>query len=283
MPEGKAGLARMIGIGLALIAVAVGVGLCVYWLSAASQSADYPSAGSSDVPDRVSLIATIEKVDPEQYTATVRVLAVPRGRFTADDGESPSRDIQILSSGLSGGSMTLERGRRIAVQPMRVELSGEVTDYPLDRYTGEMYFAAVSEGKNIPVDVLIENNDDFFRFRATPDADDIEPGWHLRLSRSFGTYIMVALMFIVMWALAFAVAAAAVVIGRKRLGLVWTGMSWMAATLFALAAFRGTAPGHPPIGSILDYTAFLWAEAIVVCSLTYVVIRGVPIEWRRPD
>jgi hypothetical protein len=37
----------------------------------------------------------------------------------------------------------------------------------------------------------------------------------------------------------------------------------MAASLFALAAFRNTAPGSPPIGSILDYAAFLWTEAII--------------------
>jgi hypothetical protein len=55
----------------------------------------------------------------------------------------------------------------------------------------------------------------------------------------------------------------------------------MAATLFALTVFRGTAPGSPPFGCLLDYTAFLWAEAIVACSLTYVVVHGVLHESRK--
>jgi|GEM_PF-5288466 len=86
----------------------------------------------------------------------------------------------------------------------------------------------------------------------------------------------------VRWALALAVAAAAAVVVRNRLGLVWPALAWMAATLFALAAFRGTAPGNPPIGTVLDLTAFLWAEAVVACALVGVVIRGVSLEWAKP-
>ncbi|MFJ9610796.1 hypothetical protein ACIRS1_31095 [Kitasatospora sp. NPDC101176] len=29
---------------------------------------------------------------------------------------------------------------------------------------------------------------------------------------------------------------------------------------------------------MLDYTAFLWAEAIVAFSVVYVVLRGAPVE-----
>ena len=77
-------------------------------------------------------------------------------------------------------------------------------------------------------------------------------------------------------------AAAAAVVVRNRLGLVWPALAWMAATLFALAAFRGTAPGNPPIGTVLDLTAFLWSEAVVACALVGVVIRGVSLEWAKP-
>ncbi len=280
MTDGKAGrstrrVARMLALAVLVVAVAVGVGLGVYWVNDASQ-AEQARVGDTEAADRVSVTATIEKVDPAQYSATVRVWLVPRGRFTSDGGETANREIRVVSSGLNGGAMVLESGRRIAAQPITLELHrGEITHYPFDRYAADLYFATVADGKNVPVDVVVENNDAFFNLTATADSDDVEPGLHLKLSRSPGTFMMVALMFCVMWALALAVAAAAAVIVRKRLGLVWPAMAWMAATLFALAAFRGTAPGNPPIGSVLDYTAFLWAEAIVACSLTVVVIRGV--------
>ncbi|AJF65975.1 hypothetical protein SVTN_17835 [Streptomyces vietnamensis] len=58
---------------------------------------------------------------------------------------------------------------------------------------------------------------------------------------------------------------------------MWPAMGWMAATLFALAGFRNSAPGSPPIGCLLDGTAFLQAEAIVAFG-GYVVVRGTPVE-----
>lgn len=52
----------------------------------------------------------------------------------------------------------------------------------------------------------------------------------------------------------------------------------MAATLFALAAFRNTARGSPPIGCLLDYIAFLRAETVIAFCLITVVIAGIRAE-----
>jgi hypothetical protein len=49
----------------------------------------------------------------------------------------------------------------------------------------------------------------------------------------------------------------------------------MAATLFALAAFRNTAPGTPPIGGVPDWFACLWAETVIALCLITVVTTGV--------
>ncbi|MEU3748076.1 MULTISPECIES: DUF4436 family protein [Streptomyces] len=57
----------------------------------------------------------------------------------------------------------------------------------------------------------------------------------------------------------------------------------MAATLFALAAFRNTAPGTPPIGCLMDYIAFLWAETVVAFCLVAVVVTGFAAERLPPD
>ncbi|MFN8032411.1 MAG: DUF4436 family protein [Mycobacterium sp.] len=266
---------------LLVVAAAVGVGMGIYQANDTRQPDNF-STGAADATDRVSIIAAIEKVDPAQYSVTLRVWAVPHGRFTSDDGRTAARDIQVLSTGLSGTSLTLQAGRRIGAQTIPVEVDrGDVSRYPFDRYSADVYFSATVDGRNVPVDLTVENSDALFTLNASAHPDDIEPGLHVQLSRSPGTFIVVGLMFVVMWTLALAVTAAASVIVRNRLGLVWPALAWMAATLFALTAFRGTAPGNPPIGCILDYTAFLWAQAIVACSLVYVVVRGVPLEWAK--
>ena len=98
----------------------------------------------------------VEKVDPAQYTASVRVSAVPRGRFTSDGGETVNREVRVLSSGLSGGGLALESGRRIAAQTIPVELHrGEITNYPFDRYSADLFFSAVSDDETVPIDVVL--------------------------------------------------------------------------------------------------------------------------------
>ncbi|MFD0405100.1 DUF4436 family protein [Kitasatospora sp. NPDC127116] len=43
------------------------------------------------------------------------------------------------------------------------------------------------------------------------------------------------------------------------------------------------APGNPPIGSLLDYAAFFWAELLVAVGLTMVVVRGARVEGGHKD
>ncbi|MEU4102867.1 DUF4436 family protein [Streptomyces tanashiensis] len=57
----------------------------------------------------------------------------------------------------------------------------------------------------------------------------------------------------------------------------------MAAALFALSAFRNTAPGSPPIGCALDRFAFLRAGTVIVPCLTAVVVTGVHTALRSDD
>lgn len=271
---------RLLAVSLLVVIVAVCVGLGLYWINDNSQSGEQ-TAGDAAAGDRVSVMATVERVDAPRYTASVRIWVIPRGGFTSDGGDTANRDIEVLASGLTEGNLSLTAGRRIASKTVTVELhQGEITNYPFDRYAVDLYFSAMRDGKNVPVEVVVENSDAFFSVSASADSGTTEPGLELQFTRSISTNIMVALMFVVMWALALSVAAAAVIIVRKEMGLAWPAMSWMAATLFALAMFRGTAPGSPPFGCILDYTAFLWAEVIVACSLTYVVVRGVQLESR---
>ncbi|MFG2904274.1 DUF4436 family protein [Kitasatospora sp. NPDC048286] len=99
-----------------------------------------------------------------------------------------------------------------------------------------------------------------------------------RISRSRSTFILAWFMMAAMWALALSVLVAAWLIVRQRRGIVWPALGWMAATLFALVGMRNAAPGNPPIGSLLDYAAFFWAELLVAVGLTTVVVRGARIE-----
>lgn len=63
--------------------------------------------------------------------------------------------------------------------------------------------------------------------------------------------------------------------------MVWPSLGWMAATLFALIGMRNAAPGAPPIGSLIDYVAFFWAEGIIAACLVVTVVSGSRVEHRK--
>ena len=127
--------------------------------------------------------------------------------------------------------------------------------------------------------LILDDTDPSFALAVRPNQ--LTPGavfLDVTLSRSRSTLIFAWFMMLVMWALALTVAAAARVQVNQRRALTWPALGWMAATLFALTAFRNAAPGSPPVGSVLDYAAYLWAEFIVAISLVVTVVAGIRNE-----
>ena len=75
-------------------------------------------------------------------------------------------------------------------------------------------------------------------------------------------------------ALAMTLVVFSVITGRRNPDLGMLG--WAAALLFALPAVRNNLPGAPPLGALIDYCAFFWAEALV--GLSMLVLIGL---WYR--
>ncbi|MFI1154667.1 DUF4436 family protein [Streptomyces sp. NPDC020817] len=276
---GRARLWAAVAAALLVVVVACGVGLAAFASDFESQPGTVVT-GAAEAMDRVTTEASVQRVNPGQDDLELRVWVEPHGALASSRGETPAREIEVMTPGLTGRSLVFPAGQRTGAHDLGVELaSGEFADYPFDRYTADLSFSATAGGRPMPAELRLDEADPLFTLHAT-ESDGPEPGFDIVLNRSRGTFAMVGLMFVVMWVLALTVAVGALVIGGTRRGLVWPAMGWMAATLFALAAFRNTAPGAPPIGCLLDYTAFLWAEAIVAFAVGYVVLRGTPGELR---
>ncbi|MFI6417394.1 DUF4436 family protein [Streptomyces sp. NPDC050842] len=157
---------------------------------------------------------------------------------------------------------------------------GSITDYPYDAYDAAIEFSATQGGEKVPVHVTLTNSDALFA--ATVDASDVDGTavFDVGLGRSNSVLIFAGFMMVAMWALAVSVLIGAWFLVTRRKGLTWPALGWMAATLFALAAFRNTAPGAPPIGCLMDYIAFLWAETVIAFCLVTVVVTGFTAEHR---
>ncbi|MEV5101480.1 DUF4436 family protein [Streptomyces massasporeus] len=265
-----------------LILVAVSVGS---WLQFTERQAkDTVHTVGSGAADRVDVRATVQSVDAAAGELVLRVRASPRGTLGEEQGTAPVADLSLQTSVATLGDLAFEAHERIAPQDVRVALTGgSISDYPFDTYDTDIEFWAVQGGEPVPVRMLFSNADTLFSVSVTPPPSGQDAVVALKLSRSGSLLTFAVFMMIAMWALASSVLLGAWYLTTRRQGLVWPALAWMAATLFALAAFRNTAPGTPPIGCVMDWFAFFWAEAVIALCLIVVVTFGIRTALRAAD
>ncbi len=265
------------------VAIAAGLGL---WLHAADRTAgDTGHWAGSRTPDRIEVNASVLKVDAAAREAVLRVLVVPVGRFGEDDGVAPAGELRLLNSSSLRGDHVFPAHQRISSLDLPIALTGgAVTDYPFDGYEARIEFAALHNGEAAPVLFTLDKVDSLFSFSVKDyRASDAQGGLDVRFARSTSVLVFAVFMMITMWGLAIAVFFGTRHLITRRRGLVWPSFGFMAATLFALAGFRNLAPGSPPIGSLLDYTAFLWAEVVIALCVVVAVVTGAITENGKPD
>ncbi|MFF8870517.1 DUF4436 family protein [Streptomyces massasporeus] len=265
-----------------LILVAVSVGS---WLQYTERQAkDTVHTAGSRAVDRVDVQATVQSVDAAAGELVLRVRVSPRGSLGEEKGTAPVADLSLQTSVATLSDLAFEAHERLAPQDVRVAITGgSISDYPFDTYDTDIEFWAVLGGEPVPVRMLFSNADTLFSVSVTPPPSGQEAAVALKLSRSGSLLTFAVFMMVAMWALASSVLLGAWYLTTRRQGLVWPALAWMAATLFALAAFRNTAPGTPPIGCVMDWFAFFWAEAVVALCLIVVVTFGIRTALRAAD
>ncbi|MEU9225520.1 DUF4436 family protein [Streptomyces massasporeus] len=265
-----------------LILVAVSVGS---WLQYTERQAkDTVHTAGSRAVDRVDVQATVQSVDAAAGELVLRVRVSPRGALGEEKGTAPVAGLSLQTSVATLSDLAFEAHERLAPQDVRVAITGgSISDYPFDTYDTDIEFWAVLGDEPVPVRMLFSNADTLFSVSVTPPPSGQEAAVALRLSRSGSLLTFAVFMMVAMWALASSVLLGAWYLTTRRQGLVWPALAWMAATLFALAAFRNTAPGTPPIGCVMDWFAFFWAEAVVALCLIVVVTFGIRTALRAAD
>lgn len=263
-----------------VLAGLVTAGLLMYQSDRASRQQAY-TVGDDQAADRLDLQVTIEKMNPAAQQVTLRVTVTPQGALaTGPDSTAPARDLTLDTTSQSTPVLRYPAGQPARVTEVTVDATGIASDYPFDRYRGSIGFAAGAGDAPVPVALTMDDADPSFTARVTRGGESTAGYTFLDVteSRSRSTLILALMMMAIMWALALTVAAASRSLVKERRGLTFPALGWMAATLFALAAFRNAAPGSPPVGAVFDYAAYLWAELIVALCLVVVTATGIRNE-----
>jgi hypothetical protein len=279
-----AGLGRhRFALVLLLLAVLCGTGIALYLDERDTRQQTHELVVPA-AKDWIELDVTSQEVDPGKGQLTLYVVPVPHGSL-AQSPDLPlfTRQIEITVESVSKTTLKTTPGEQATAQTVPVAIyGGTETDYPFDRYRIAAFFSAYDGQTAVPVGLYFTDADPFFFVRptsASPNSGAVL--LEARATRARSTFILAWFMIAAMWALALAVLAGAEVLYRGRQGLVWPSLGWMAATLFALIGMRNAAPGSPPIGSLLDYVSFFWAEGIIAACLVFTVVSGTRVDHRR--
>ncbi|RAG81929.1 DUF4436 domain-containing protein [Streptacidiphilus pinicola] len=267
---------------VALVMVLCGAGVGLY-LNERTSRQQVSVVGNPTASDWIELDVTAQGVNTSGLDLSLSVQAFPHGGL-AEEPDSPvfAKDIEITAVGLTVSSFHTKPGDVAPLQVVTAGLNnGTPTDYPFDRYDLSVGWVATDHGHTVPLSLTYSDADPFFVVRPTKSASGgTVARLDARAGRSRATFILAWFMMAAMWALALAVLGGAEVLVRRRHGMVWPALGWMAATLFALVGLRNAAPGSPPIGSLMDYVAFFWAEGIIAASLAVTVALAVRNERR---
>ncbi len=256
---------------------------------------DKGTAKTNFVDINVQLLA----FDPIKGDASARITFVPQGSLEGEDG-TLTQDIKFFVNSANGKQeIDFNKGKRMTpVEAVIPIYEGNAADYPFDEHKAqvELYLTpgkpaekkpeakpAVYEGdpeaaapkkeedalEDIPINVDWFGSLPGYTIKAanSKDSDENYVLFDVGIDRSNVTVFFSIFVTALMWALSLAVMFLMISVlfrGRKAEIAMF---SFMAALLFAFYAVRNSQPNVPPIGVMIDFLGFFWAEIIVGASL----------------
>jgi hypothetical protein len=274
-------------VGLAVIAVAV--------LGGTAPHPDVlPATRKVEVEDAAAAVTlSLDTLDASRGGLKIRVSVLPGTDPLPPEGATLLMDLP----GVGAQNLPLERFAPDKVSDVVVD-SGDVNDYPFDAYKLRISLAlvkghdATGPGRpedQLPVNVGVTNGLAGFQADVEGREVDGQVQIDLDITRSDPVLVWVLAMMGFYWLLAICAVGVVLATVLKLKEFETRHLAWLGTMIFAFAAFRNTAPGSPPIGVYLDFSAFFWAEFLLAVSLMALVAfyltgnRGVPKPAATPD
>lgn len=280
--------AVLLTIGIVIIAVLVILGFIIY-RQEGDNRATFLSIGAdqSAAADRLDVAAAVQSVDPIKGELVVRLAFTAKGTLASEDGRSATQDLNIQTNSSTKPEIKFKKGQPFNAVDVVVELyNGLYTDYPFDHHEGELNLSATAsapaenEGDKpveeaIPVSVELSGLVHGFRVDASASEESAPtyPAADFQVSRSASTLVWATFVMILLWLMALGVAGVTFFMVSSQRKFEFGSFAWMGGLLFAFISFRSAAPGAPPLGSMIDFVSFYWAEFIVsVCLIIMVSV-----------
>jgi hypothetical protein len=271
--------ARIIWLVFGAIVFAVlfvaGLGLYIY-----DSGADTGEFHQGTLPaDHLTLNVRVDSIDPAKEEADVTIAPVPTGGLTDDQGWTAKKDLtfQIITDD-AVKNVTIKAGDPMISSTVTIPLDGDISVYPFDSYGGNVAFSS-----DLPLGVNSESHIQAYHAAAAmgdhPDPNSFYITYDF--SRSLSIVLFALFVYLLIALVATVAITVTILVTWHGYGLEFGHIGWVAALLFVLPAVRSGMPGGPPVGTMIDFIVFFWAEVLVVACLVVLVFGW--IRAAKPD
>jgi len=154
-----------------------------------------------------------------------------------------------------------------------IAVSGDILEYPFDRYRFEVDIEGKANGKPIAVAAGLGTIPHGIRAGLT-DIRDLGGTADIAISvrRSGSVIFLAALSTISLLVVALAALSVAWQVAEQGRKIDFSMMTWVAAFMFVIPAVRNSLPGAPPIGALIDFLLFFWLQVLAAAATTTLVV-----------
>lgn len=154
-----------------------------------------------------------------------------------------------------------------------IAVSGDILEYPFDRYRFEVDIDGKANGKPIAVEAGLGSVPHGIRARLT-DIRELGGTADVAISvrRSGSVIFLAALSTICLLVVALAALSVAWQVAEQGRKIDFSMMTWVAAFMFVIPAVRNSLPGAPPIGALIDFLLFFWLQVLAAAATTTLVV-----------
>ncbi|HEX6511629.1 MAG TPA: DUF4436 family protein [Chloroflexota bacterium] len=267
-------------LGIVAFALLYGATIRFYFSDVTARDATY-TPGTGAGTNAMDVTATVLAVDTARNTATIRLTFTPRGSYAAGP-DVLSKPLRLSTNSTTGAQdRVLNAGRAVIPEEITIDLDGDVSDYPIDRYTGRIDLdfaegATVQDVSGPAVPIRLNFKDALRGLDAYPALDatskDGDVSLAVTITRSRTTMAFAAfIMFATALVTAVVVMLVSLMILQRR-KFEFGMLGWIAGLLFALPAVRNIMPGVPSVGALSDYIVLFWALGFLVAAMVWVAV-----------
>ena len=260
----------------------------------------------TDAADRVSISIVVTNANPATHELTAQVSFRLSGNIAKDE-VTPAVDLHLLLNNFRGEQeFDFAKDKRMNRIEAVFPINGDLNKYPLDRYDTTVRLLMTTPARNAPAEVpkipasitqhthptdelavsptaLLQNEPVAVSISLSASVPGIrfegnvsrgsrqEPtGIVLHLTRATNVIALSFFVMLMMTALSMSLLAMAIR-ARTAEKTDLLPLSVSITLIFGLPALRNIQPGVPPVGALVDYVTFIWAELIVAASAVIIM------------